>query len=100
MAMIVYLDEAFRCHATCGERMRTVDTPFFDGKCAAFIEGYRFVPEGESRTDEHGTVFLGEMIAPWKSYAQLDAAQREYEHQQYEEARAAYAALEDGLGSI
>ena len=79
--MIVYLDEAFKCHTSCGERMRAVDVPFFDGKCAAFIEGYRFVPEGESWTREDGVVFHGEMIAPWKPFAELDDAQRQHERE-------------------
>jgi len=34
-----------------------------------------------SRAD--GVVFTGEMIAPWKPWAELDAAQREYEREQY-----------------
>ena len=100
MAMIVYLDEAFKCHTSCDELVWAVDTPFFDGKCAEFIEGYRLIPNGESWTDEHGTVFVGEMIAPWKPYSDLDTAQRDYERQQYRQAQAACAALEAGLCSI
>ena len=76
----IYLDYAFRCHTQKpSDFYREVQTDFFDGKCDAFIEGYRFIPEGESCTRTDGTVFYGEMIAPWKDYAQLDAAQREYE---------------------
>lgn len=55
------------------------ETEFFDGKCDAFVEGYRIVPDGESWTRSDGVVFTGEMIAPWKDYAELDAAQRQYE---------------------
>ena len=43
------------------------------------IEGYRFVPNSESWTRSDGVVFHGEMVTPWKDYAELDAAQREYE---------------------
>ena len=37
------------------------------------------IPSGESWTREDGTVFHGEMIAPWKDYHQLYKEQREYE---------------------
>lgn len=64
-----------------------VENEFFDGKCDAFIEGYRFVPAGANWTREDGAVFRGEMIAPWKPYSELDAAQREYERELAEAAR-------------
>ena len=80
MMKTIYLDYAFRCHTEKpGDFYREVETDFFDGKCDAFIDGYRFIPEGESWTRPDGTVFYGEMIAPWKDFTQLDAAQREYE---------------------
>ena len=78
----IYIDSDFKCHAANDGTMRPVDTDFFDGKCDAFIEGHRCVPADERWTTEHGTVCTGgEMIAPWKSAAELDAAQREYEKQ-------------------
>ncbi|MBE7016639.1 MAG: hypothetical protein E7420_00575 [Ruminococcaceae bacterium] len=76
---IIYIDSEFKCHISNDGTMTAVETDFFDGKCDAFIEGYRFVPEGESWTREDGEVFSGEMIAPWVDFAELDAAQREYE---------------------
>lgn len=48
-----------------------------------YIEGYRFIPSGQTWTRADGVVFTGEMIAPWKPWAELDAAQREYEREQY-----------------
>lgn len=77
----IYIDSDFKCHVTDDGTMTAVETEFFDGRCDAFIEGYRFVPSGESWTREDGVVFQGEMIAPWKDYAELDNAQREYERQ-------------------
>lgn len=77
----IALDSKFKCHVTNDGTMREVETDAFDGKCDAFIEGYRFVPDGESWTRSDGVVFTGEMIAPWKDYAELDAIQREYERQ-------------------
>lgn len=77
----IYIDSDFRCHVSNDGTMSTVQTERFDGKCDAFIEGYRFVPDGEIWTRSDGVVFQGEMIAPWKDYAELDNAQREYERQ-------------------
>lgn len=79
--MGIYIDSEFKCYTTPADDRRLVVTPFFDGKCSQFVEGYRFVPLGESWTREDGVVFNGEMISPWKDYAELDAAQREYERQ-------------------
>ena len=76
----IYIDSEFKCHVINPDgTFREVETDFFNDKCEAFIMGYRFVPAGESWTRSDGQVFTGEMIAPWKDYAELDAAQREYE---------------------
>ena len=77
----IYIDSDFKCHVTDDGTMTAVETYFFDGKCDAFVEGYRFVPEGESWTREDGAGFHGEMAAPWKPWQELDAAQRVYERQ-------------------
>ena len=77
--MKIYLDNDFRCHLTDDGTMRPVETGAFDGKCKTFIEGYRFVPEGESWTRADGTVFTGEMIAPAENYFALAKAQAQYE---------------------
>lgn len=75
----IYIDSDFKCHVTNDGTMRIVETDYFDRKCDTLIEGYRFVPIGESWTRNDGAVFHGEMICPWKDYAELDKAQREYE---------------------
>ena len=79
--MTVYVDKDFCCHVTDDGTMTTVETDFFDGKCDAYIEGYRLIPAGESWTREDGVVFHGEMIAPWRDFRELDAAQRQYERE-------------------
>ena len=79
--MRIYIDTEFVCHITDDGTMTAIETDFFDGKCDAYIEGFRFVPSGSSWTREDGEAFCGEMIAPWKPYSELDAAQREYEKQ-------------------
>lgn len=77
----IYIDPEFKCHPTDDGTMTEVQTEFFDGKCAAFVEGYHFVPAGETWTRSDGQVFHGEMVAPWKPYSELDTIQREYEKQ-------------------
>lgn len=92
--MKIYIDSEYCCHATNPDGIYTeVETDFFDGKCTKSIEGYRFVPFGESWTREDGVVFRGEMIAPWKPYSELDAAQREYEQEQLADMQAALEIL-------
>ena len=91
--MKIYIDNDFKCHVTDDGSMTAVETEFFDGKCDELIEGYRFVPEGEIWTREDGEVFEGEMIAPWKPFAELDAVQREYEREQLEDMREALRVL-------
>ena len=96
--MIIYIDTEFKCHVDNDGTMTAVETDFFDGKCAAYIEGYRFVPSGSTWTREDGVVFTGEMIAHWKPWRELDAAQREYERQQLTAYEAAMSEIEAALG--
>lgn len=81
--MMIYIDSEFKCHASDDGTMTAVETDVFDGKCDAYIEGYRFIPSGQTWTRADGVVFTGEMIAPWKPWDELDAVQREYEREQY-----------------
>lgn len=79
--MKIYIDSEFRCHTAPAENLREFDVPYFDYKCTALIEGYRYVPPGESWTREDGEVFNGEMIAPAVDYETLGIAQLQYENQ-------------------
>lgn len=96
MSKTIYIDSEFKCHVTDDGTMTAVETEFFDNKCDAFVEGYRYVPEGESWTREDGEVFTGEMVVPWKDYSELDAAQREYEREVLADAENALAILYGG----
>ena len=97
--MIIYIDSDFKCHASNPDNTLTaVETKFFDGKCAAYIEGYRFVPAGENWTRPDGVVFQGEMISPWKDWRELDATQREYEREQLAAYEQALSEIEAALG--
>ena len=89
----IYMDSEFKCHTANDGTMTEVETDFFDGKCDAFIEGYIFVPPGETWTRSDGQVFHGEMVAPWKNWEELDAAQRQYEQAQLADMRQALAVL-------
>ena len=92
----IYIDSEFKCHNSDDGTMTPVEPDFFDGKCDAFIEGYRFVPAGQEWTREDGEVFEGEMISPWKDYSELDTAQREYEREKLADAENALAILLGG----
>lgn len=89
MSRTIYIDADYKCHASDDGKMVAVETDVFDGKCEAYIEGYRFVPAGDSWTREDGTVFHGEMIAPWKPFEKLVAAQAAYERQELSDYREA-----------
>lgn len=94
--MLIYLDENYRCHCENDGTMREIDAAFFDGKCRAFIEAYRYVPKGESWKRADGEVFAGEMISPWRSSIYPEELQKQYELQ-LELAKAAYM---EGVNSI
>jgi hypothetical protein len=76
---MIFIDSNFKCYTKNDNNFIEVYTDFFNDKCKEFVEGYRFVPDGQTWTREDGEVFIGEMITPWKPYAELDAAQRQYE---------------------
>jgi hypothetical protein len=92
----IFLDSEWKCHVNNDGNMNEIQTDFFDGKCDAFIEGYRFVPAGETWTRSDGVVFTGQMVAPWKDYAILAAYQEQYETTNAELA----AAYQEGVNSI
>ena len=96
--MTIYIDNDYKCHVADDGTMTAVDTDDFDGKCAEYIEGYRLVPVGETWTRDDGALFSGEMIAPWKPWSELDAAQREYERQQLAQYESALSEIEAALG--
>lgn len=94
-----YLDANYRLHLSSANGLtpwKDVDG-FFDGKCATYIEGYRFIPSGKTWTREDGAVFTGKMFTPWKDYNELDEAQREYELQQIKEMTTTIAELDEAL---
>ena len=91
--MIIYIDNDYKCYTSPANGLTAIETDFFDGKCRQYIEGYRFVPFGESWAREDGQVFHGEMVAPWRDYELLAELQALYEEEQAKQADMA-AALE------
>lgn len=89
--MRIFIDTDFKCHASDDGTMREFDVPFFDGKCVPFIEGYRYIPDGEAWTREDGTEFSGEMVAPFRDTNLLAEFQALYEEQQRAQADMAAA---------
>ena len=77
--MKIYIDNDYMCHTSDEGDMREFDVSFFEGKCPALIEGYRYVPEGETWVRSDGVEFRGEMIAPAVDIHVLQAYQRQYE---------------------
>ena len=69
--MTIYIDNDYKCHVDNDGTRRAFDVPFFDGKCEEFIEGYRYVPAGETWTRADGQTFTGEMIVAWRDYSQI-----------------------------
>lgn len=105
--MTIYVNtKDFKCYTKQNAEytLLSCENSFFDNKCQTFIEGYRFVPIGESWTREDGVVFTGEMIAPWRPYSELDTAQREYEQQLLQEYKTEKeelnASYNEGINSI
>ena len=83
--MYIYLDADFMAHPEQNAEVTLTAWEdadgFFDGKCDAFIEGYRVVPEGATWIRDDGKVFSGLMITPVVNPASLQAAQAEADQQ-------------------
>lgn len=96
--MKIYIDSDYRCHTTNEDGIyREIETNFFNGKCKDFIEGYRFIPDGELWVRDDDSIFHGKMISPWKPYDELDMAQRLYEKQTIQELQETVAELDAAL---
>lgn len=67
----IYLDSDFVCHLENDGTMTAVETDAFDGKEKAYIEGFRYVPEGQTWTRSDGVEFRGVMVAPAKAYDRI-----------------------------
>lgn len=98
--MTIYIDSDFKCHAAPEDGLTAVETTFFAGKAPEFVEGYRYVPTGSVWVRSDGAKFPGEMVSPWKPWAELDAAQRAYERERAAALEAQNAELVDAMASM
>ena len=96
----IYIDNEYKVHVDPIEGGREFDTDFFDGRCKQFIEGYLFVPSGETWTSPDGVIFNGEMITPFMPSEQLEAYQTAYEQAQAETQAELDIAYREGVNSI
>ena len=96
--MTIYIDNDYKCYVSDADGRRTIETDAFNGKCAEWIESFRFVPAGETWTRGDGEVFNGEMTAPWKDLSEAYAAQAAYVTAQNAQYEAALSEIEVALG--
>ena len=111
--MKIYIDSDFKCHTKPADGLREFETKFFSNVPDAYVEGYRYVPDGETWVlktptynmehevvGESETEFIGEMMAPWKPWEELDKILREFEQTQNRELTAQNAELVDAMASM
>lgn len=100
MNKTIYIDADCKCHVSNPDGIYTeVEAPdLFNGKCDAYIEGFRVRPDGTTYTRDDGKVFgpEGLGVSPWKPIDELDDAQREYEREKLADAENALAILLGG----
>lgn len=98
--MTIYIDNNCKCHVSNPDGTYTeIEAPDeFEGKCAAYIEGFRVRPNGYIYTREDDKVFGpdGEGVSPWRDINLLNEFQAQYEAQ----LAAAAAAYAEGVNSI
>ena len=97
--MTIYIDSDYKCYVSAAEGRRAIETDAFNGKCAEWIESFRFVPAGETWVREDGAVFTN-MVAPWKDLSNAYAAQAAYVEQQLSTAQAQAADMQAALNVL
>lgn len=83
--MKIYIDSEYKCHPAPSDGLRGFEVADLDGKCDVYIEGCRYIPDGESWERSDGEVFEGAMFSMWKDSGELERAQLEYELEQANE---------------
>ena len=81
--MNIFIDENCKCHVSNPNGTYTgIELPKqLEGKCSAYVEGFRVRPNGFTYVREDGKVFGpdGESVSPWRNLALLDEFQAQYE---------------------
>lgn len=95
--MTIYIDSDYKCYVSAADGRRAIETNEFDGKCEEWIESFRFVPAGETWTQDNGVMFRGEMVTPWKDLSEAYVAQADYAEHRNTQYEAALTAIEAAL---
>ena len=95
--MTIYIDSDYKCYVSAAEGRRAIETDAFNGKCAEWIESFRFVPAAETWVRGDGEVFTN-MVSPWKDLGKAYAAQTAYVTAQNTQYEAALTEIEAALG--
>lgn len=74
--MEVYIDKEYKCHLKFIDGYREFNIPFFDNKSSVVIEGYRYIPTDEEWIDDHGIVYEGELLIPFRDMLFLNEIQK------------------------
>lgn len=96
--MTIYIDSDYKCHISAAEGRRAIETDAFNGKCAEWIESFRFVPAGETWVKPNGETFRGEMFSPWKDLGEAYMEQMAYITSQNTQYESALTEIEAALG--
>lgn len=97
--MSIYIDVECKCHVSNPNGIYT-EIPMpeqLNGKCAAYIEGFRVRPVGFTYVNEKGETFgpEGSSVSAWRDIDLLNEFQAQYEAQ----LTAAAAAYEEGVNT-
>ena len=95
--MTIYIDSDYKCYVSAAEGRKAIETDAFNGKCAEWIESFRFVPAGETWTRGDGEAFTN-MVSPWKDLGEAYAAQAACVTAQNAQYEAALSEIEVALG--
>ena len=88
--MKIYIDNEYKCHLENDGTMREVEADCFGSLCKEYVEGCRYIPGGESWTNDSGITFYGQMYETWGNHEHLLEIQTAVDH----ELEAANAELE------
>lgn len=69
--MTIYIDSEYKCHLENADGRRAFETDLFDGMSKSYIEGFIYIPDGETWVRSDGEEFVGEAVFPYKPLDRL-----------------------------
>ena len=79
--MIFFIDKENKCHVTDDGTMRECEDARFDNKCKEYIEGFYYIPAGETAVI-NGVEYTGRVLCAFKPFTELAYAQTLYDLEQ------------------